>query len=122
MLARVNGNLFTINLIDRVEQVRHLVSMESVKASYFKNHFGAIMDRAGERAVRIERRGREPAVLISESAYRAMRQRRLQSESQQSAMARLRQLATGGSVDINDLSSDARAAAILEKHSKHTKA
>lgn len=93
--------------------------MESVKASYFKNHFGAVLDRAGERAVRIERRGREPAVLISEAEYRAMRQRRLQSEAQQSAMARLRELATGASVDMDRLGADTRASAILKKHSKH---
>lgn len=94
--------------------------MESVKASYFKNHFGAVLDRAGERAVRIERRGREPAVLISESAYRAMRQRRLQSDTQQSAMVRLRQLASGEPVNTKALAEDPRAAAILNKHARHT--
>lgn len=92
--------------------------MESVTASYFKNHFGAVLDLAGERAVRIERRGREPAVLISEAAYRAMRQRKLQSGGQESVMARLRELATGAPVDLNRLEQDPRAAAILKKHAK----
>lgn len=92
--------------------------MDSVKASYFKNHFGAVLDRAGERAVRIERRGREPAILISEAEYRAMRQRKLKTGGQESAMGRLRELATGAPIDLNGWEQDPRAAAILKKHIK----
>jgi prevent-host-death family protein len=93
--------------------------MESVKASYFKNHFGAVLDRVSERAVRIERRGRAPAILLSESEYRAMRARKLTTLEQRNSMARLRKLASGEPVALDSLAEDPRAAAILEKHSKH---
>lgn len=93
--------------------------MESVKASYFKNHFGAVLDRAGQRAVRIERRGRPPAILISEEEYKAIRLHRLRSPDQQSAMQRLRALAEQSAANTEAIAEDTRAAAILKKHSQH---
>ena len=95
--------------------------MDSVTASYFKTHFGAVLDRAGHEAIRIERRGRSPAVLISEGEYRAMKRRALASSSeQQAALARLGGLAAGAGVDVERLKADPRTAAVLAKHGKHT--
>ncbi|WP_233246047.1 type II toxin-antitoxin system Phd/YefM family antitoxin [Coraliomargarita sinensis] len=120
-LARVNVNLFTNNPIDPIEQLGQLGElMDSVKASYFKNHFGAVLDRAGQRAIRIERRGRAPAILISEAEYRAMQQRSLSSADQNAAMEGLRALAKqAGVADLTQMSVDPRAKAILKKHAKH---
>ncbi|MGB0417067.1 MAG: type II toxin-antitoxin system Phd/YefM family antitoxin [Coraliomargarita sp.] len=92
--------------------------MDSVKASYFKNHFGAVLDRVGKRAIRIERRGREPAVLISEAEYRSMQQLSLATPAKVNAIQRLRSLASKQSVDLEQLQDDSRAAAILAKHGR----
>lgn len=92
-------------------------SMKSYSASYFKTHFGAVLDRAGLEPVRIERRGRESAVLIPESEYRAIRSRALMGgEPSDEALKRLKALADGPEAKLKPLMSDARAAAILRKH------
>jgi len=92
--------------------------MKSYNASYFKNHFGAVMDRAGMEPVRIQRRGREPAVLIPESEYQALRSRSPSSGQEAgSALSRLKAMALGQEVDSGPLRADPRAEAILRKHS-----
>jgi len=93
--------------------------MESIKASYFKNHFGAVMDRVSHSAVRIERRGRAPAILLSEAEYRAIRQNKLTTADQKNAMDRLRALAGSEPVDLERFGDNPRAKAILKKHSQH---
>ena len=91
--------------------------MKSYTASYFKTHFGAVLDRAGLEPVRIERRGRESAVLIPESEYREIRRRALTGgEASDAALMRLKTLALGAEAKIKPLKSDPRAAAILRKH------
>lgn len=91
--------------------------MKSYTASYFKTHFGAVLDRAGLEPVRIERRGRESAVLIPESEYREIRRRALTGgEPADAALLRLKTLALGTEAEIEPLRSDSRAAAILQKH------
>lgn len=90
--------------------------MKSYTASYFKTHFGAVLDRAGINPVRIERRGREPAVILPESEYRALSARTGSGDSN-SALERLKSMALGAEADIEAIKSDPRAAAILEKHS-----
>jgi PHD/YefM family antitoxin component YafN of YafNO toxin-antitoxin module len=92
--------------------------MKSYKASYFKAHFGAVLDRAGLEPVRIERRGREPSVVIPESKYRALRGQILTgSERPETALSRLKDLALGPEADLGSLPGEPRAAAILQKHS-----
>lgn len=94
--------------------------MESIKATYFKTHFGAVLDRVGEQAIRIERRGRSPAVLISESQYRTIKQQAMSGSGEQTAaLKRLEALASGRSADFDELAGDIRAAAILKKHGQH---
>lgn len=91
--------------------------MKSYTASYFKTHFGAVLDRAGVEPIRIERRGRESAVLIPESEYREIRSRALSGgEHPDSALERLKALALGPEADLGKLKTDPRAAAILRKH------
>lgn len=91
--------------------------MKSYSASYFKTHFGAVLDRAGAEPIRIERRGREAAVLIPESEYREIRSKALSGvEHPDSALARLKALALGPEAKFGHLRSDPRAAAILRKH------
>ena len=91
--------------------------MKSYKASYFKTHFGAVLDRSGVEPVRIERRGREPSVLIPESEYRQMRGLALSGGTDPEApLERLKSLALGAEADYEKLKSDSRAAAILRKH------
>lgn len=91
--------------------------MKSFTASYFKTHFGAVLDRAGLEPVRIERRGRESAVLIPESQYREIRRQAMASgDNSDAALERLKALALGPEVGIESLKSDPRAAAILRKH------
>ncbi len=91
--------------------------MKSYTASYFKTHFGAVLDRAGVEPIRIARRGRESAVLIPESEYHEIRSRALLSgDHPDAALARLKTLALGPEADLGKLKSDPRAAAILRKH------
>ncbi|NQY31861.1 MAG: type II toxin-antitoxin system Phd/YefM family antitoxin [Coraliomargarita sp.] len=90
--------------------------MDPVKASYFENHFGAVFDRVGKRAIRIERRGRKPAVLTFEAGYRALQQDSLRTPARESAMRRVRVLASRQPVDLNKLKEGPRAASILSKH------
>jgi prevent-host-death family protein len=91
--------------------------MKSYTASYFKTHFGAVLDRASLEPVRIERRGRESSVLIPESEYREIRRWALaDGEASDAPLERLKSLALGPEVDITHLRSDPRAAAILGKH------
>lgn len=91
--------------------------MKSYTASYFKTHFGAVLDRASLEPIRIERRGRESAVLIPESAYREIRARALSGgEPADAALMRLKTLALGPEADFEQLRSDPRAEAILRKH------
>ncbi|NBB78446.1 MAG: hypothetical protein GVY36_03240 [Verrucomicrobia bacterium] len=92
--------------------------MKSYKASYFKAHFGAVLDHAGFEPVRIERRGREPSVVIPESKYRALRGRGLpDGERPEAAVSRLRDLALGPEVGLDQSEVDLRSEAILRKHS-----
>ena len=95
--------------------------MESIKASYFKNHFGAVLDRVSQRPLRIERRGRAPAILLSEAEYRAMRERKLTTPEQRNSMARLRELAATEPPNLSRLADQPRANAIHAKHSRHVK-
>lgn len=92
--------------------------MKSYKASYFKAHFGAVLDRASLEPVRIERRGREPSVIIPESKYRALRgQVATDAENPETAFSRLKDLALGPEADLSHLQTNPRAASILRKHS-----
>ncbi|MCC5805452.1 MAG: type II toxin-antitoxin system Phd/YefM family antitoxin [Opitutales bacterium] len=91
--------------------------MKSYSASYFKMHFGSVLDRAGIEPVRIERRGRSPAVLIPESEYKALKHRmRSKQVDPAAALSRLKSLALGEQVDMEKLRFDHRAAVILDKH------
>lgn len=91
--------------------------MKSFTASYFKTHFGSVLDRAGVEPVRVERRGRDATILIPESEYRAMRNRMRSTETDpDSAMERLRDLAFGPETSLESLETDPRSAAILRKH------
>lgn len=91
--------------------------MKSYTASYFKTHFGAVLDRAGIEPVRIERRGRQPSVLVPESEFRRMQAQALTSDADpEAALSRLQALAHGPEVDLGQLKDDPRAAAILRKH------
>jgi PHD/YefM family antitoxin component YafN of YafNO toxin-antitoxin module len=92
--------------------------MKSYTASYFKTHFGAVLDRAGIAPVRIDRRGREPSVIIPESEYRELKTRARGNTSPSNlALERLKSMALGIEEDIETLKSDTRSAAILKKHS-----
>lgn len=92
--------------------------MKSYTASFFKTHFGAVLDRAGVEPVRIERRGRQPAVLIPESEYRRMQRNTLtDGKDPEAALSRLKALAYGPEAELQRLDADLRAAAILRKHS-----
>lgn len=91
--------------------------MRSYTASYFKTHFGAVLDRAGLEPVRIERRGREAAVLIPESHYREIHRRALANwDDSNAALERLKALAGGPEAATDALKTDTRASAILRKH------
>ena len=92
--------------------------MKIYSASFFKTHFGAVLDRAGSEPIRIDRRGRAPTVLIPESEYRELKARALSRGGEQdAAFARLELLASGPEADVEKLRSDPRAGAILRKHS-----
>lgn len=92
--------------------------MKSYSASYFKMHFGAVLDHAGMEAVRIERRGRQAAVIITEAEYRQLRRKAsLGNQDPDSAVSRLRSMALGTEVNLSSLKSDPRAQTILQKHS-----
>lgn len=76
-----------------------------------------VLDRAGLEPVRIERRGRESAVIIPESEYRDMRNRAiLGGETTDKSLQRLKEMALGPEVQIEALNTNPRAAAILRKH------
>jgi PHD/YefM family antitoxin component YafN of YafNO toxin-antitoxin module len=93
------------------------MDMKSYSASYFKMHFGSVLDRAGMEPVRIERRGRSPAVLIPESEYQALKHgMRSKQVDPVAALSRLKSLALGEQADMEKLSSDPRASIILGKH------
>lgn len=93
--------------------------MKSYTASYFKTHFGSVLDRAGLEPIRIERRGRDATVLIPESEYRSLRGRALSAEENpDAALARLEALALGREAAIAPLKADPRSAAILRKHAR----
>jgi prevent-host-death family protein len=94
-----------------------VINMKSYSASYFKTHFGSVLDRAGMEPVRIERRGRRPAVLIPESEYEALKHRmRSKQGDPAAALSRLKSLALGEQADLEKLRSDPRSAIILERH------
>ena len=96
--------------------------MEKVNASYFKTHFGTVLDRATRWPVRIERRGRGAAVLLSEEAYEALQHRAaLAVDEEEEALARLAAFAHGNAPDLDSLEEDLRGSAILKKHGKHWK-
>ncbi|MCC5850367.1 MAG: type II toxin-antitoxin system Phd/YefM family antitoxin [Verrucomicrobia bacterium] len=96
--------------------------MDSVNASYFKTHFGEVMGRASRRAVRITRRGRDAAVLISEEEYHQLQRRAVRpSAAESSALHRLQRLADTSPESLENLTGDPRAEAILAKHSPVTK-
>lgn len=70
--------------------------METVNASYFKTHFGSILDSAAKKSVRIKRRGRQSAILLSEAEFeKIQRQARSASQERKGALERLRHLASG---------------------------
>ena len=96
----------------------YCVLMETLNASYFKTHFGEVLDRSSRRPLRITRRGREAAVLLSEAEYVSLRQKATAtSASEKSALKRLQDLASENPVSVDPLLSDPRTAAILAKHS-----
>ena len=69
--------------------------MKPYSSTYLKTHFGAVMDRESLEPVRIERRGRKPAVLIPESKYQELQGNALSGEREsESALARLHSTAT----------------------------
>jgi PHD/YefM family antitoxin component YafN of YafNO toxin-antitoxin module len=91
--------------------------MKSYTASYFKTHFGAVLDRAGVEPIRIERRGRDSTIIIPESEYRDIRNQALAAGKQpNAALERLRALALGPEAKFKPLKADFRATAILNKH------
>jgi PHD/YefM family antitoxin component YafN of YafNO toxin-antitoxin module len=93
------------------------IGMKSYSASYFKSHFGFVLDRAGLEPVRIERRGRRPAVLIPESEYEALKHRMGTNHVDPvAALSRLKSLALGEQADMEKLRADPRSAMILERH------
>ena len=96
----------------------YMLGMETVNASYFKTHFGEILGRASQRAVRITRRGRDASVLIPESEYIDLQSKASRpSASEVSALRRLQSLADT-ELEFSDLmAEDPRAKAILAKHS-----
>lgn len=108
----------TNRFIDKSNDSCDNSSMKSYKASYFKAHFGAVLDHAGFEPVRIERRGREPSVVIPESKYRALRGQALpDGEHPDTALSRLRELALGPEAGLAQSEADLRSAAIMQKHS-----
>lgn len=91
--------------------------MKSYSASYFKTHFGAVLDRAGVEPVRIERRGRQPSVLIPESEFHRLQASAVTADAHpEAALARLQALSRSPEVVFERLRDDPRAAAILRKH------
>lgn len=91
--------------------------METFNASYFKTHFGEVLNRTGRRPLRITRRGREASVLLSESEYLELQRRASRpTAAQVDALQRLQSLAAQKSTDPAGLIHDARAKAILSKH------
>lgn len=94
--------------------------MDKINASYFKTHFGSVLDRASREAVRIERRGRGATILMPEEAYESMKHRAaLAADDEAAALARLGALAAGDAFDMDKLRKDPRASAVLRKHAKH---
>lgn len=94
--------------------------MEKISASHFKTHFGNVLDRASQGALRIERRGRDATVLLSAEAYDSLkRQAALAADEGDAAMERLAAFARGESRPTDALHDDLRGSAILSKHTKH---
>lgn len=92
--------------------------METVIASYFKTHFGEVLNRANRHALRITRRGREAAILLSEAEYQELQRKASRpSTAQADALKRLQSLAAKKPGSQANLAHDPRAAAILAKHS-----
>lgn len=94
--------------------------MKSVKASYFKTHFGAVLDEASHRVLRIQRRGREATVLLSEQEYTQLKRRSSTSAQEEAeALQRLAVLAEATPVEFGAALQDVRTTAILSKHGRH---
>lgn len=92
--------------------------METCNASYFKTHFGEVLNKTSRRPLRITRRGREASVLLSEAEYLDLQRRASRpSAAQVDALQRLQTLAAKKAADPAKLSGDSRAEAILSKHS-----
>jgi len=95
--------------------------METLNASYFKTHFGEVLNRTNRRALRITRRGREAAVLLSEAEYLELQRRASRpSSAEADALRRLQGLAAKKPASLDNWAHDPRAEAILAKHSLQT--
>jgi PHD/YefM family antitoxin component YafN of YafNO toxin-antitoxin module len=91
--------------------------MHTVNASEFKMQFGQTLDRLEREPLRIRRRGRAAAILLTETAYHELVRRANRPDSERGqALARLRELSGKG--DGNSIKSDPdpRSLALLQKH------
>jgi PHD/YefM family antitoxin component YafN of YafNO toxin-antitoxin module len=91
--------------------------MNTVNASEFKANFGNTLDRLERETVKIQRRGRGAAILMSESAYADLLRSacRPTSESQE-ALTRLKNLSKKSKSGKAFTKTDDRTRALLEKH------
>ncbi|MEX2381798.1 MAG: type II toxin-antitoxin system Phd/YefM family antitoxin [Opitutales bacterium] len=95
--------------------------MKAYTSSFFRAHFGSVMDEMEKGGVLIERRSRKPAVLLPIDEYEKLKAKAAEpGPRKQEALGRMRKwVETPPSPKLKGLANDPRATAILSKQGKH---
>jgi prevent-host-death family protein len=97
--------------------------MKTVNASHFKAHFGSVLDEADKKPVRIARRGRPAAILVSEKDYRKLAEKdEGPNQKKKAAVKRLFETIENTTPEFSEeglrasVKGDPRGEAIVEKY------